>query len=132
MNNDIVRNIIDELLRTHEHDRIEETLLQYKEFTEQDNDLATVYYLMGIYKKEKEAGQRTILDKADSVSALLERYTILKFYLRRIDFDVIGEGMQDFGQYVIQNSVSAHELLTVLNHSVVHKDKVLNSIKEIA
>lgn len=128
---DIVRNTLDELLRTHTYDRIEEILLQYKDITEHDNDLATVYYLMGIYKKEKGAGQKTILDKTGSVSALLERYTILKFFLRRIDFDVIGEGMQDFCQYVAQNNVSAYELLTVLDYSVVHKDKVLDRIKEI-
>lgn len=128
---DIVRNTLDELLRAHTYNRIEEILLQYKDITEHDNDLATVYYLMGIYKKEKGAGQKTILDKTGSVSALLERYTILKFYLRRIDFDVIGEGMQDFCQYVAQNNVSAYELLTVMDYSVVHKDKVLDRIKEI-
>lgn len=131
MNTNLLKKKIDELCAIHSYDQIEDVLLEYKNITEHDNDLATVYYLMGIYKKEKAAGQKTILDKTGSVLALLERYTILKFYLRRIDFDVIGESLQDFYQFMIQNEVSAYELLTVIEYSVVHKEKVRKVIQGI-
>lgn len=131
MNTNLLKKKIDELCAIHSYDQIEDVLLEHKNITEHDNDLATVYYLMGIYKKEKAAGQKTILDKTGSVLALLERYTILKFYLRRIDFDVIGESLQDFYQFMIQNEVSAYELLTVIEYSVVHKEKVRKVIQGI-
>lgn len=129
MDKDKLRKKIDELLRTHSYDLLEEKLLLYKDITEHDNDFATVYYLLGIYKREKEAGQKTILDKVDSISALLERYTVIKFYLRRIDFDFIGDSLQDFYQFMIQNEVSVYELLTVIEYSVVHKEKVRKIIR---
>lgn len=132
MNTELLKKRIDELCAIHAYDQIEDVLLEYKDITEHDNDLATVYYLMGIYKKEKAAGQKTILDKTGSVLVLLERYTILKFYLRRMDFDVIGESLQDFYQFMIQNEVSAYELLTVIEYSVVHKEKVRKMIQGIA
>lgn len=131
MNTNLLKKKIDELWAIHAYDQIEDVLLEYKNITEHDNDLATVYYLMGIYKKEKTAGQKTILDKTGSVLALLERYTILKFYLRRIDFDVIGESLQDFYQFMIQNEVSAYELLTVMEYVVIHKEKVRKVIQGI-
>lgn len=131
MNSDRLKEIVDELLRTRVYDRIEETLLQYRDIATHDNDLATVYYLLHIYKMEKAAGQETILEKTGSVSALIERFTILKLYLRRFDFNCIGESLQDFYQYVAQNKVSAQELLTVADYSVVHKKEVLEAIQEL-
>lgn len=129
MDKDKLRKKIDELFRTHAYDLLEETLLLYKDITEKDNDLSMVYYLLGIYKREKEAGQKTILDKVDSISALLERYTVLKFYLRRIDFDIIGDSIKEFYQFMTQNEVSVYELLTVIEYSVVHKEKVRKTIQ---
>ncbi len=120
---------INTLLRNHEYDRIKETLLEYKDITEHNNDLATVFYLIRIYEQEKAAGQKPLFEKTGTVSGLLERYTILKFYLRRMDFDVIGESMQDFYSYMTTNQVSAYELMTVMEYSVVHKDKVLKIIR---
>lgn len=129
MNTELLKRKVDELCQVREYDRIETALLEYKDITEHDNDLAAVYYLMGIYKKEKAAGTKTILEKTGSITALLERYTILKFYLRRMDFDFIGESLQDFYQFMVQNEVSAYELLTVIEYSVVHKDKVRKIIQ---
>lgn len=131
MDENKLREKIDELFQAHDYDLLEETLLLYKDITEHDNNLAMVYYLLGIYKREGNAGQKTILEKVDSISALLERYIVLKFYLRRIDFDLVGDGLQDFYQFIIQNQVSAYELLTVIEYSVVHKEKVRKVIQGI-
>ena len=129
MNEEMLRRKVDELCQKHAYDQIEATLLQYKDITEHDNDLAMVYYLMKIYKQEKAAGQKTILEKTGSVSVLLERYTILKFYLRRIEFDVIGESLQDFYQFIAYNEVSVYELLTIMEYSVVSGEKVRKIIQ---
>lgn len=131
MDKDKLRNTVDELFRMRIYDQIEGILLQYKDIATYDNDLSTVYHLLYIYKMEKKAGQKTILEKTGSISALLERFTILKLYLRRFDFNCIGESLQDFYQYVVQNNVSAYELLTVADYSVVHKKEVLEAIQEL-
>lgn len=65
MNAELLRRKVDEPCHVHEYDQIEATLLEYKDITEHDNDLAKVYYLMGIYKQEKAAGKKTILEKWD-------------------------------------------------------------------
>ena len=131
MNAELLRGKVDELCQQHAYDQIEAVLLQYKEITENDNDLAMVYYLMKIYTQEKASGLNTVLEKTGSVSALLERYTILKFYLRRIEFDIIGEGLRDFYQFIALNQVSAYELLTAMEYSVVSKEKVRKIIQRI-
>ena len=118
---------VDHLLRTEKHDEIKSLLLADKDTTEHDNDLAMVCYLCTIYEQEKAAGQRTIFDKAADMQELLERYTALKFYLRRIDFDVTDD-MEMFYQFLTQHQVSSYELLRVIDFCVVHKDKVLQVI----
>lgn len=129
VNAELLREKVDGLCRQRAYDQIETILLQYKDITEHDNDLAMVYYLMKIYKQEKAAGQKNILEKTGSISALLERYTILKFYLRRIEFDVIGESLQDFFRFIAHNEVSVYELLTVMEYSVVSREKVRKIIQ---
>lgn len=120
---------IDDLLRTHRFDDVKLLLLSYKETTEHDNDLAMVCYLCTIYEQEKAAGLETVFSKVSSVEELLERYTILKFYLRRIDFNVIGDGMDVFYQFLAQSRTSSYELLRVIDFCVVHKEKVLKLIR---
>ena len=131
MNAESLREKIDELLQMQAYDRIEGTLLEYKDTIVRDNDLAMVYYLMKIYKQEKALGKKTILEKTGSVSALLERYTILKFYLRRMEFDVLGESLQDFYQFIAHNDVSAYEILTTMEHSAFSREKVSKIIQRL-
>lgn len=131
MNRDVLREKMDELLRTRTYDQIEDMLTQYKDIFQDDSDLAAVFCLMEIYETEKEAGKRTFLENVDSISALLERHTILKFYLRRIEFCFTAETLQDFYQYIMQNKVSAYELLATLKSSVYHKQDVLDKIQNI-
>ena len=60
---------------------------------------------------------------------LVERYTRLKFYLRRIEFCVTGNQMGTFYEFLTRNRVSSYELLQVIDFSVIHKEKVLEMIK---
>lgn len=110
-------------------DDIKDLLLLYKDITEHDNDLAMTCYLCTIYDQEKEAGQATIFSKISSIETLLERYTRLKFYLRRIDFDIFDDERDEFYKFLFQNQVSSYELLRVIDFSVVNKEKVLRIVK---
>lgn len=127
MNAQELKKQVNTLLQTAEYDRIKSLLLAHKDTTEHDNDLAMVCYLCTIYEQEQAAGQRTIFEKTGSIEVLLERYTTLKFWLRRIDFDV-SDDMGAFYQFLSQAQVSSYELLRVIDFSVVHKDKVLQRI----
>lgn len=131
MNRDILLTKTDELLKAHSYDQMIQMLLRYKDIAMRDNDLATVSYLSNIHNMERNSGQRSVLEKVDSVVGLLERYTILKFYLIRLDHGFVGDGLEDFKQFVIQNGVSAYELLTIVNYTVFHKEKVLSDIQPI-
>lgn len=115
---------INELLKNRKFDNIKKILLSHKNITEHDNDLAMVCYLCTIYEQEKAAGQETLFSKVSDIEELLGRYTLLKFYLRRIDFGVMDEiGM--FYKFLSQNQVSSYELLRVMDFSVVHRERVL-------
>lgn len=117
----------DELLQNGKYDEIKPLLLSYKEIAEKDNDLAAICYLCTIYEQEKAAGQQVIFSKISGVEDLLNRYTALKFYLRRIEFD-IAEDMESFYRFLTQNQISSYELMRAIDFSVVHKEKVLGII----
>ena len=123
-----LKNQVNELIRNQKYDEIEPLLFSHRKKTKSDNDLAVTYYLCAVYKQEKPAGQPVIFSKVSSVEELMERYTVLKFYLRRIDFDV-ADSLEEFQQFLIEAQVSPYELLKVMDYCVVHKDKVLKAIE---
>lgn len=129
MNKQQLKQQINDLLKMGNYDAIKPLLLSNKDTTEHDNDLAMLCYLCTIYDQEKAAGQTTIFSKVSNMKELLKRYTALKFYLRRIDFDV-ADDMGTFYQFLAQNQVSSFELLRVMDFSVVQKDKVLQRIND--
>lgn len=130
MNAELIIKKIDELIAAKAYEQIKELILNYKTISEKNNDIATIFHLLSIYENERAAGQKTIFDKVQNIEQLLERYTQLKFYLRRMDFDVIGDGMQDFFQFLVKEEVSAFELKLLINQCVVQKEKVWSLIKE--
>lgn len=120
---------LNELLATKKFDDIGRMLLSHEDITVQDNNLIMLYYLCRIYEQERKAGQQTVFSKVSSVDELLERYTILKFYLRRIDFGVIDGSLDIFYQFLVWNKVSVYELMQIIDFCVIHKEKVLRIIK---
>lgn len=127
MNTVQLRYQVNELIESGGYGEIKSLLTAYKEITERDNGLATVCYLCTIYEQEKAAGQTVIFSKVSDMDSLLDRYTVLKFYLRRIEFDVM-ENMEEFYTFLTQHLVSSYELLRTIDFSVVHKEKVLRAI----
>lgn len=130
MNTYRLKEQVNKLFRNNEYDRVKSCLLSHKDITEHDNDLAIVCYLCTIYENEKDAGQITLFSKVSCIEELLERYTVLKFYLRRIDFDVMERGdITRFYRFLVQNQVTAFEMMGVIEFSIVHKEKVLQAVK---
>lgn len=125
----LLRQQTDELFSEKKYDGVQALLVAKRNIARLDNDLAMVCYLSTIFEQEKAAGIKTIFEKTGSVPKLLERYTTLKFYLMRVDFDVM-DNMDDLLCFLSQEQVSSYELLRAIDFCVVHKEKVLQCISE--
>lgn len=128
MNGLELKHQVNKLIAGGDYDAVKPLLLSYKDITEHDNDLAMTCYLCTIHEQEKAAGQESVFAKVGGMDELLERYTVLKFYLRRIDFDV-ADDIESFYQFLSERRISSYEILRTIDFSVVHKDKVLRNIK---
>lgn len=129
MKADELRDIINELIVLKEYDQIKEKILAYKTISERCNDLSTIFHLFPIYESEKAAGQKTIFEKVENINQLITRYTILKFYLRRMDFGILGNDLNAFFRFLIEQEISSYELKVVVDYSVVNEDKVWEAIR---
>jgi hypothetical protein len=95
-----------------------------------EKDLAIASVMLSVCEQEKEEGQRILFDKVASLQELVERYTRLMFYLRRFDYDLAESHLKEFYRFVEVSQVSSQELFIVLYCGVIHKDKVLQIIKD--
>lgn len=129
MDTEQLKIMVNDLIVSHRYDKIKPLLLANKDTTEHDNMLSMTCYLCNVYEKEQAAGAVSIFDKVSNVEELIDRYTRLKFFLRRIDFDLIDDGLEDFYSFITQWKVSSYEMLAAIDFGVVHKDKVLKVIK---
>lgn len=99
-----LKNQVNKLIAGGDYDAVKPLLLSYKDITEHDNDLAMTCYLCTIHEQEKAAGQESVFAKVGGMDELLERYTVLKFYLRRIDFDV-ADDIEPFYQFLSEQKI---------------------------
>lgn len=119
----------DELLSRRQYDEIRTLLQTDTEITDQINDLAIARVMLSVCDQEKEMGLRILFDKVCSLDELVRRYTILMFYLRRFEFDIVDDGMEAFNQFLEMNHVSLQELFAVMYCGNIDKKKVLQIIK---
>lgn len=117
------REQVDELLQRKETQKILPFLQDNMEIIKFDNDLMIVWYLGMIAQKEAEAGTLCVFQKENSMEALLARYHQLKFYLRRIENDILDDA-SDFYAFLAEHAVSEHELIGIIDNSVYYKEKV--------
>ncbi len=123
-----LHELLNELFRTGMSDEIIELLRSSKRLA--NDNLQALYYLIPVCEQEKAEGQRTLFEKVTSMDALIERYTKLRFYFRRIDLDIMDGNEEEFYQFLKQNQVSGYELFIVLHHSAIHREKVVQIVKE--
>ena len=88
-----------------------------------DNDLMVVWYLGMVAEKELKAGKKSVFEKVNSLKELLERYRGLKFYVRRIEYDIL-DNAQEFYFFLAKQNVSEYELMGIVDSCVYNKDKV--------
>lgn len=121
---------VNALYDSRQYDAIIKLLFENKNIANHDNFLATIFMLCFIYSQEKEAGEKTIFSKVNTVDELLERYTKFKFLLTRVDFDVSDENVPELHQFMEEYRVSSHEMKVIIDHNVMHKELVWEKIKK--
>lgn len=95
-----------------------------------DNDLMIVWYLGMMTQKEMSAGMKSVFEKEDSLEELLNRYHQLKFYLRRIENDILDDD-KEFFLFLANKNVSEYELKGIVDNSIYYKEKVWNYFQKV-
>lgn len=109
-----------------------EDLLKANNVGAHSDDLAVLYYLWSVYEKEKkDMRPKTIIDKCDSLEDYRRRYISLKFYLRRIEYELMDGDMYPFYEFLAHDQISSWEISEVMKCCVLseHMDKVSKSIQ---
>ena len=76
-----------------------------------------------INRKEKGAGLKGVFEKELSLEELLNRYHQLKFYLRRIENDILDDA-NEFFVFLANYNVSEYEIKGIVDNSIYYKEKV--------
>lgn len=126
----ILKERFDQLLSGRQYDEIRTLLLTDKQIIDEINDLAIARVMLSVCDQEKEAGQQILFDKVNSLEELVRRYRILTFYLRRLEFDIMDDGMEAFNQFLSMHRVSLQELFAVMYCGNIDKEKVLQIMKD--
>lgn len=119
----VIKRQIDKKLKSGDTRDVFPYLQEHMEVIKYDNDLMTLWYLGKICEGETENGSKTIYEKESSVQALLDRYLQLKFYLRRIENDLLDDPAA-FYQFLNEKDVSEYELMGIIDSCVFNKEKV--------
>ena len=119
-----IKEQIDELLRRKETKDIFSFLQDHMETIKYDNDLMTVWYLGKISQRETEHGLESLFTKENDLESLLERHRKLKFYLRRIEYD-IPDDAGEFYRFLMERNISEYELTGMIESSVYDKEKMM-------
>lgn len=119
-----IKEQIDELLRRKETKDIFSFLQDHMETIKYDNDLMTVWYLGKISQRETEHGLESLFMKENDLESLLERHRKLKFYLRRIEYD-IPDDAGEFYRFLMERNISEYELTGMMESSVYDREKVM-------
>lgn len=116
---------VDQMIRCKQAEKILTFLQENMDVIKYDNELMTIWYLGMMTQKEIVAGKESVFAKENSLEELLIRYEELKFYLRRIEFDVM-EDANAFFTFLSEKNISEHELVGVMDSVNYNKTKVRN------
>lgn len=126
----ILKERFNELLLRRQYAEIRTLLQTDTEIIDQINDLAIARIMLSVCEQEKEDGERTLFEKVDSLDELVCRYTTLMFYLRRLEFDIMDDGLDAFKRFLEVNQISLQELFAVICSGNIDKEKVLQIIMD--
>lgn len=100
----------------------------YKEMQQQirhNSTSATLGVIFNIYDLEHQQKEPHFLENFSSIVEIEECYERLKFYLRRLDFD-IPTNDEEFLDFILNNQISNSALLMVIKTSTIHPVETTN------
>lgn len=120
---DFHRKQVDKMIQNKEPEKISSYLQENIGVIKYDNDLMAVWYLGKIADKEMNARVTNVFEKEDSLDALLERYCQLKFFLRRIENDIL-DNANEFYSFLMSHDISEYELMGIVDSVIYNKEKL--------
>ena len=126
----ILKERFDELLLRRQYAENHTQLETDTEIIDQIKYMAIARIMLSVFEKERAAGQCTLFEKVNNLDEIVCRYTVLMFYLRRLEFDIMDDSLDAFNQFLIVNQVSRQELFAVMYCGNIDKERVLQIIKD--
>jgi len=121
---------IETLFQQKEYDQIKAILEENRDEITLDNDLSLLYYLVDLYNTERSNHlQFTIFSESKSIPEVINLFNLLKFMLRRIEFD-LPDACNQFYLFVIKNHISIFAIQMSAQFACINKELVFNRIKE--
>ncbi len=94
-----------------------------------DNRIATLKIVRDIYEKEQEEGvQNPFLVQGCTCSEILDKYIKYKFLIRRIEFDICSESVEELISEIIEEKISVIAVREIILHCCVNEQKVMDRL----
>jgi len=121
---------IEILFQQKEYDQIRIILEDNCEEITLDNDLSLLYYIVDVYNTERyNQLEFTIFTMSKSIDEVIGLFTVLKFMLRRIEFNM-PDALNEFYLFVIKNRISAFAIQKSAEFACINLELVFDRIKE--
>ncbi len=118
-----------ELLKQGEIIKVEEALASVQAWNEK---LIILNRLVKIFHTEVESGSEyTVFDYSVNMDVLAEHFTKVKLMLRRIEFDMPKEAINEFYDYCEKNKVSVYMLASMVLINTFYKEKVCKGLIDL-
>ena len=110
-----------------DYQRIQEYLRKGRKWVKRDNDLATLYYMAGIWEKESQKGKVTVYKR--TIQETVEPFYELQRRVRRLEWWDDYEKQEIFN-YMMEQELSVYELQRAVETACVDKKKVWRRLSE--
>lgn len=102
----------------------------FKESLESNADTEILRAWFLIYDLERKLKEDSFTEGKNSLEEIKQYYVILKFFLRRFDFDVQSYP-EDFITFIESANVNASAIVVVINGGMINKTKVMNQTRDL-
>ena len=113
------------MLETKQISLAKRFLEELKSQIDSDSEILTLELILDIQEVEQKRGEHGFLLNHTSIQESINCYEQLKFYLRRLDFDIPCEE-RALMEFILSHKISSVAITTVVQTSMIHKVEVLN------
>ncbi len=104
----------------------------YRTAGRKSSDLEVIGILKDIYEHEHKAnGRAAFFEKCTDFQAIYEKYTAVRFLLRRLELRMEEECYSELKDAMIQRDISCEALIDITSHAVIDKEFVMKKLLQI-